>query len=78
MPDGAPAVTDRLNIAVDMERAKMSIERLERENAVLRRQILDAGHRASVFAGRCKSCEFHPDQSQIETEAITRKNREHA
>jgi hypothetical protein len=46
--------------AVDLERAKMAIERLERENAALRRQVLDAGHRASVLAGRCKSCEYHP------------------
>jgi hypothetical protein len=69
---------DATTTAVDLERAKMAIDRLERENAALRRQVLDAGHRASVLAGRCKSCEFHPDQSKVETQAIVRKNREHA
>jgi hypothetical protein len=64
--------------AVDLERTKMAVERLERENAALRRQVLETGHRASRLAAKCKTCEFHPDQSRSETAAITRKNREHA
>ena len=51
-------------IAIDLERARMSAERLERENAALRKQVLDAGHRASVLAGRCKTCEYHPHREQ--------------
>ena len=36
--------------AVDLVRARMTVERLERENAVLRRQVLDARHRANSLA----------------------------
>ena len=66
--------------SVDLERARMAIERLERENAALRRQVLETGHRASVLASRCKSCDFHPDvvAANAETKAIVRKSREHA
>jgi hypothetical protein len=66
--------------AVDLERAKMAIERLERENAALRKQVLETGHRASLLAAKCKTCDFHPDvvAAKAETEEITRKNREHA
>ena len=73
-------MTDPLAVAVDLERARMAIERLERENAALRRQVLETGHRASILASRCKSCDFHPDvvAAKAETQAITRKNRDHA
>ena len=51
---------DSTTLAVDLERAKMAVERLERENAALRRQVLETGHRASLLAARCKTCEYYP------------------
>lgn len=51
---------DRLTTQIDLERAKMAVERLERENAALRRQVLETGHRASLLAAKCKTCEYHP------------------
>jgi hypothetical protein len=49
-----------INIAVELERSKMTIASLERENAALRKQVLETGHRASLLAAKCKTCEYHP------------------
>jgi aerobic-type carbon monoxide dehydrogenase small subunit (CoxS/CutS family) len=73
-------VSDHLTTQIDLQRAKLTIERLERENAALRRQVLETGHRASLLAAKCKSCDFHLDvvAAKAETDAIVRKSREHA
>ena len=55
---------DHINAAVDLERAKMAVERLERENAALRRQVLETGPRASLLSAKCKSCKYHPHPEQ--------------
>ncbi len=52
-------------------RLRQECDRLRAENAALRPLVSELQHKLRIL-------ERHPDQSDIATEALVRKNREHA
>ena len=55
-------------------RLRQECDRLRAENAALRPLVSELQHKLRT---RCQHCEFHPDQPNIATETLIRKNREH-
>jgi hypothetical protein len=51
-------MSDDLIIAI--ARLEQEIDRLRKENAALRREVLDQGHANAILRGKCRTCEYHP------------------
>jgi cell division septum initiation protein DivIVA len=51
-------MTDDLIVAIS--RLEQENARLRAENAGLRKEVLEQGHRNAILSSRCRTCEYHP------------------
>lgn len=51
-------------IAANLARMEQEVDRLRKENAGLRREVLDQGHANALLRGKCNTCEYHPHPEQ--------------